>query len=53
MALAPSGTALLLGMSDGSLRRFQLDTSGPSPRVIETTGALALALSPCPNVCAV
>jgi hypothetical protein len=37
MALAPSGSALLLGMSDGGVRRFQLDLTGPTPRVIEVS----------------
>ncbi len=38
MALAPSGSALLLGNSEGGIRRFQLDTRGETPRVIEVTG---------------
>jgi len=41
MALAPSGSALLLGMSDGGVRRFQLDLTGASPRVIEVTAAFS------------
>jgi hypothetical protein len=38
MVLAPSGSALILGMNDGGVRRFQLDLSGPSPRLIEVSG---------------
>ncbi|GBF92567.1 hypothetical protein Rsub_05181 [Raphidocelis subcapitata] len=41
MALAPSGSALLLGMSDGGVRRFQLDLTGPTPRVIEVSSAFS------------
>ncbi|KIY93619.1 hypothetical protein MNEG_14344 [Monoraphidium neglectum] len=39
MVLAPSGSALILGMNDGGVRRFQLDLSGPSPRLIEVSAA--------------
>ena len=39
MALAPSGSALIVYMTDNSIRRFQLDLRGRTPRVIEVTGA--------------
>ena len=43
MALAPSGGALIVGMSSGGLRRFQIDVTGGAPRLIEVTGARGAA----------
>lgn len=41
MVLAPSGTSMILGNSEGGIRRFQLDFRGPVPRVVEVSGRQA------------